>query len=136
VNIRSAGPADCDALLEFWSAHAEPTHTNGAADVAHVLENAAADVLVAEDGDAIVGTLVAAWDGWRANMYRLAVAEDRRRQGIARTLIAAGEESLRARGARRISAIVVDEHGYATATWRDAGYDRQDTVGRFVKLID
>ena len=62
-----------------------------------LLANPAADVLIAEADGVIVGTLVAVWDGWRANMYRLAVEEGRRRQGIARRLIETGEESLRAR---------------------------------------
>ncbi len=133
--VRSADPADTDAVLEFWKGFAEPSATDDASGVAAVLANPATDVLLAEDDGELVGTLVVAWDGWRGNMYRLAVAEDRRRQGIARRLIAEGERSLVARGARRISAIVIDDHDYAVATWVAAGYGRQDSVGRFVKTI-
>jgi ribosomal protein S18 acetylase RimI-like enzyme len=39
-----------------------------------------------------VGTLVAAWDGWRGNMYRLAVLPEHRRAGIGRELVDAGYE--------------------------------------------
>jgi hypothetical protein len=28
-------------------------------------------LLLAESGDAVVGTVIAAWDGWRASFYRL-----------------------------------------------------------------
>ena len=56
---------------------------------------------------AIVGAIVAAWDGWRGSIYRLAVLEDHRRDG-ARP--GAGERGrgrcCGRRGARRIQALV------------------------------
>jgi ribosomal protein S18 acetylase RimI-like enzyme len=135
MSVRSATLADADALLQFWLACAEPSHTDDPAGVAALVTNPASQVLIVEENGAIVGTVVAAWDGWRANMYRLAVATDRRRKGIARRLIEAAEQSLLDRGARRISALVIDDHDYAVATWKAAGYARQDTMGRYVKTI-
>jgi ribosomal protein S18 acetylase RimI-like enzyme len=133
--MRLAAAEDAGALLAFWLECAEPSHTDDASGVAGLLANPASDVIVAEDDGIIVGTLVAAWDGWRGNMYRLAVAADRRRHGIGRQLIAEGERSLLERGARKVGAIVIDEHDYAVAAWAAAGYGRQDDVGRFVKLL-
>ena len=133
--VRSATPADAAMLLDFWLRFAEPSRTDDDDGVALLIANPACDVLVAEDGGVVVGTVVAAFDGWRGNMYRLAVDEARRRQGIARQLIDAAERSLSDRGARRISAIVIDDHEYAVKTWKAAGYERQDTVGRYVKSI-
>jgi ribosomal protein S18 acetylase RimI-like enzyme len=94
-------------------------------------------LLVAEDGDdgMVVGTLIAAWDGWRGNMYRLAVAEEHRRQGVARELVAAGERLLEARGARRITALVPREDAPATGFWRAAGYARDAVWARHVKNL-
>jgi ribosomal protein S18 acetylase RimI-like enzyme len=135
VNIRSAGPDDVDALHAFWAAYAEPTSTDDRASVAQAVANVACDILIAEDDGGLVGTVIASWDGWRGQMYRLAVASERRRQGIGRRLIAAAEASLRARGARRVAAIVIDEHGYAVRTWEDSGYRRQDSNGRYVKML-
>lgn len=136
MKIRSAGPGDVEAIHEFWLRYAEQTSTDDLNSVASVVANPAADVLVADDEDVgVVGTVVASWDGWRGNVYRLAVAEGRRRQGIARSLIAAAEESLRARGARRVAAIVLVDHDYAVKTWEAAGYDREPRNGRFVKML-
>ena len=134
--LRSATWVDVDVLLDFWLRFAEPSHTDDAPGVAAMVSNPACDVLMAEDDGELVGTVVAAFDGWRANIYRLAVDEARRRQGIARQLIAAAEASLFERGARRISAIVIDDHDYAVKTWQSAGFERQDTVGRYVKTLD
>jgi ribosomal protein S18 acetylase RimI-like enzyme len=62
-----------------------------------VLRLLAADpgaLLVAEADGRIVGALIAASDGWRASMYRLAVDRKYRRRGIAQRLIACGEARL------------------------------------------
>jgi ribosomal protein S18 acetylase RimI-like enzyme len=135
VIVRSATRADAAVLLDFWLRFAEPSHTDDESGVAAMVSNPACDVLMAEDDGVLLGTVVASYDGWRANVYRLAVDEARRRQGIARQLIAAAEQSLVARGARRISAIVIDDHDYAVKTWQSAGFERQDTVGRYIKTI-
>jgi ribosomal protein S18 acetylase RimI-like enzyme len=92
-------------------------------------------LLVARLEGRIVGTLIAAWDGWRGNMYRLAVLAGQRRRGIALALVRAGEESLYRRGARRISALVGDQDAGAASLWRAAGYQRDERVARFVRNL-
>ena len=71
---------------------------------------------MAERGEKIVGALIAAWDGWRGNMYRLAVREDHRRQGIGIALTRAGEETDGA-GAGGVTALVAFEDDAAGAFW-------------------
>jgi ribosomal protein S18 acetylase RimI-like enzyme len=83
----------------------------------------------------VVGTLIAAWDGWRGNMYRLAVAADERRQGIALALVRAAERRLYGCGARRVTALVGGEDDEATALWRAAGFEHDHLVARFVKNL-
>ena len=89
-------------------------------------------LLAAEEDGRIVGTLIAAWDGWRGNLYRLAVLPDGRRRGIATALVRAGEEHLHALGARRLAAIVLQD-GNAGAFWAAAGYEHQAAARRFTK---
>src|SRR5829696_6246427 len=52
-------------------------------------------LLISERPGRVIGTLIAAWDGWRGNMYRLAVAVEERRSGVGLALVRAGEEHLR-----------------------------------------
>ena len=89
---------------------------------------------VADDG-ALVGTVVAGWDGWRGTMYRLAVLPALRRQGIARQLVDEGERRLRALGARRFHLIVVAGEAPAQAFWAAAGYEQQQDRLRYVKTF-
>lgn len=77
-------------------------------------------LLVAERENQIVGALIAAWDGWRGNMYRLAVRDDDRREGIGLALIRAGEDYLRQRGARRVTALVVVESQFPKSAQTEA----------------
>lgn len=66
---------------------------------------------------------------------RLAVLPDRRRRGSALELVRFGEERLRARGARRISALMAEVDEAATSGWRAAGYLLDENVGRFVRNL-
>ena len=104
-------------------------------DLERLIEDSPAALLVAERGDEIVGALIAAWDGWRGNMYRLAVRADCRRQGIGLQLTRAGEEHLRRRGGRRITALVAFDDDAAGGFWDSAGYPQDEEIGRRVRNI-
>jgi ribosomal protein S18 acetylase RimI-like enzyme len=83
----------------------------------------------------VVGVLIAGWDGWRGNVYRLAVLPAHREQGIARQLVEAGHERLRAQGAHRVTALVGGDEGAAHRLWRALGYQRDEFVHRFVRNL-
>jgi len=100
-----------------------------------VFERDAGALLVAELEGRLVGTLIATWDGWRGNMYRLAVLPDHRRRGVATRLVQAGHERLRALGARRITALLGDSDTQAASFWLALGYDHDEHVKRFVAEI-
>jgi len=92
-------------------------------------------LLIAHAEGIVVGSLIAAWDGWRGSFYRLAVHPDRRRRGIAMALLREGERRLRARGAVRLAAIVVDNDPAAIGFWQAAGYLRQQRRARFLRHV-
>ncbi len=92
-----------------------------------------AALLVAEADGEVIGSLIVGWDGWRGTFYRLAVDPAHRRRGLATALVRAGEERLRALGARRLNAIVETEEVDAMAFWAAAGYELQTARSRFVK---
>ena len=135
MTIRRARPAELEAVLAVWkAARSEAASTpDDAAAVAHAIEQAA--LLVADERGEIVGTLIAGWDGWRGNMYRLAVAPEIRRRGVARRLISAGEDRLRALGCRRVTALVWGDDEPATAVWAAFGYDFDRGIARYVRNL-
>jgi ribosomal protein S18 acetylase RimI-like enzyme len=135
AEIRAATAADIDAVLAVWaearsSAARTPDDPNV---VKQLLDRDPGALLVAEADGRIVGVLIAGWDGWRGNVYRLAVLPSHRRRGIARQLVEAGHERLRAQGAHRVTALVGGEEGAAHRLWRAVGYQRDEFVHRFVR---
>ncbi len=135
--MRRALAADLPAVMGLWAAsrseHAStPDHVD---DLERLAEGSPAALLVAVRDGEIVGALIAAWDGWRGNMYRLAVREGHRRQGIALALTRAGEEYLRQRGARRVTALVAYDDEVAGGFWEAAGYPRDREIGRRVRNL-
>ena len=135
VVIRVARAEDIEAALAVWAdaRSAAATTPDDAAGVARLIEHTPDALLVAECDGRLVGALVAGWDGWRGNMYRLAVLPAHRRRGIARRLVEAGHERLRAKGARRVTALVAHAEEEATALWRATGYALDDQMARFVR---
>lgn len=136
VVVRPCRPAEADAVLALWEM-AEAPESVGAdrRGVANLLERDPDALLVAELDGVIVGTIVAGWDGWRANLYRLAVLPASRRHGIALRLVEAAMERLRALGARRCGAIVLRDNSPAHGFWSAAGFAAHDDV-RFVRDLD
>jgi ribosomal protein S18 acetylase RimI-like enzyme len=135
VAVRAAWREDAARVLALWEVARTPHSSTP--DTADGLERLfAADpgsLLLAEADGELVGTLIAAWDGWRGNMYRLAVRADWRRRGVGTALVRAGEERLRARGATRITALVVTEDDVAGGLWASVGFAFDEAVGRYVR---
>jgi ribosomal protein S18 acetylase RimI-like enzyme len=151
VVVRPARPSEIPAILALWrEADAVPSVSDDPASLRRLLATSEDALLVAEAtgpgpgdpdpgdpgaGGRLVGTIVAGWDGWRGNLYRLAVLPTARRRGIALRLVAEAERRLAEKGAIRFSALVMSEHDPAVALWRAAGYAHDGRVGRFVRSL-
>jgi ribosomal protein S18 acetylase RimI-like enzyme len=135
IKVRRCERRDVPEVLALWeqarSGHASTP--DRVADVERLVADSPAALLVAERDGEIVGALIAAWDGWRGNMYRLAVRDGFRREGIGIALTRAGEVYLRRCGARRVTALVAFEDEVAGGFWESAGYPMDREIGRRVR---
>jgi ribosomal protein S18 acetylase RimI-like enzyme len=125
------------AVLALWeTSRSAVSVTPDTADaVLALIAQPGAVLLLALSGDEVIGTLVVGWDGWRGNMYRLAVRSDHRRRGLALQLVEAGHAHLRSIGARRVTALVGHDEEAAGGLWRAAGYSLDGHIGRFVRNL-
>lgn len=137
IAVRVGAAADVDAVLDFWATAAEDSHRP--ADTAGALRQLIARdpgaLILAVDGERIVGSVIAGWDGWRCHIYRLAVDPERRREGIGRDLIARAERRFADFGGGRSDAMVLDPNETAHYVWAGAGYRRQAEWSRWVKPL-
>jgi ribosomal protein S18 acetylase RimI-like enzyme len=133
--VRPCRPDEASAVLRLWgqARHQQASTVDRLEDVQRLL--ASGSVLVADADGAIVGALIAAWDGWRGNMYRLAVRHEDRRRGIGLALVRAGEAHLRRQGAARVTALVAYGDEVAAEFWESAGYPPDRQIGRRVRNL-
>jgi ribosomal protein S18 acetylase RimI-like enzyme len=134
--IRVGTPDVCERVLELWAAsNAQPTVTDTTESLLCLLRTDEQALLLADIRGEVVGSLIAAWNGWRGSLYRLAVHPRHRRCGLATRLVRDGEKRLRDRGAMRIDAIVADDDVDAAGFWTAAGYRHHGHRSRFVRNL-
>lgn len=126
-------------VLDLWRASdATPSATDYTSEVQRIVGQFPDTVLVAEQEGQIIGTIVAGWDGWRGNIYRLAVLPEHRRKGVGLELVLEAERRLKAKGALRLSALVEEHDELAMSFWSslfDIGYERDPRMLRYVKSL-
>jgi ribosomal protein S18 acetylase RimI-like enzyme len=137
IAYRHATATDAEAVIAFWSRAAEdsgrPADDTDA--LRRLIDRDPRALELALDGDAIVGTLIAGFDGWRCALYRLAVDPQHRGLGLARTLLEHAEQRFAELGATRATAMVLDENELGGGFWRARGYVPQAEWSRWVKSL-
>src|SRR5690349_18428463 len=122
-SIRDGCAEDAEEILDLWRrADATPSVTDTAEAVRGAIAHPAARVVLAEADGQLIGSIIGTFDGWRGNIYRLAVDPAYRRRGVARALVEEVEHRLRQAGAKRVTALVERGHPEPVAFWEAAGY--------------
>lgn len=94
IRYSTCTPDDIDIVLEFWNSATHGGSTNTREAIHTFLGLDAELFILAWNDDVLVGTVLGAWDGWRANFARLAVHNGYRRLGIGRELVERAEKLL------------------------------------------
>jgi ribosomal protein S18 acetylase RimI-like enzyme len=138
LTLRDGSLEDVPTVQALWWLSYEPgSQRSMLEDVTTLLAHGpSARLLAAEQDGRLVGTLIVTFDGWRGNMYRLAVHPDFRRRGIAKRLVEQAHAWLRAQGCLRITALVEAGHEYATGFWEAAGYTCDANMHRYSLNLD
>jgi len=137
ILLRDALPVDAATVLKLWdAAYVESSRSHFDDIPALLAHRPSARLLLAEVDGLVAGSLIATFDGWRGNMYRLAVHPDFQRRGVARRLVEEAHTWLKSRGCSRITALVEGDHDYATSFWDSVGYRYDAGMRRYSLNID
>lgn len=149
ISIRAFRESDTEAAVSLWQECGLTRPWNDPrADIARKLAVQSGLFLVAEDaaargsehadefGTALVGTVMAGYDGHRGWMYYLASAPERRGQGIGKALVAEAERRLEALGCPKAMLIVRRENDAVVGFYDSLGYDENDVLLLGKRLIE
>ena len=135
-DIRPLRPADIEAVVALWE---ESGLTRPWNDPRRDIERARALwpalLLVAADDDAIVGTVMAGYDGHRGWLSYLATSPRNRGEGIGRALVAEAESRLTALGCPKVQLMVRAGNEQVLGFYDALGYERVDVTGTGKRLI-
>jgi len=136
VHIRAFALTDTDAVVALWQeAGLTRPWNNPHQDISRKLRVQPELFLVAEDGDELVGSVMAGYDGHRGWLYYLASSPARQGQGIARRLVAHAEELLIELGCPKVQLMVRPENGVAQGFYAALGYEPFETWATGKRLI-
>ncbi|WP_284309829.1 GNAT family N-acetyltransferase, partial [Labrys miyagiensis] len=79
-------------------------------------------MVVALDGGAVVGSVMAGYEGHRGWLSRIAVLKSHREQGIGLKLLAEAERRLMALGCTKVNLQVVDSNAAVVEFYQRSGY--------------
>lgn len=136
VDIRTFALTDTDAVVALWQeAGLTRPWNNPHQDISRKLRVQPELFLVAADGDEVVGSVMAGYDGHRGWLYYLATAPSRRGEGIARRLVARAEEMLVDLGCPKVQLMVRPENGLTHGFYAALGYEPFETWATGKRLI-
>jgi len=125
---------DYERVISLWL-ECKLINSKGSATRRQLLQKIRRDrdlFLVCEDEEKeIIGTVMGSWDGWRAWIYKVAVAENFRNEGIATKLLDAVVRQLRKRFGRNVIIRAYIERGNeaSLSLFRKLGFE---TINEFV----
>src|SRR2546428_6444637 len=137
IVIRPCRFEECPAVLALWErAGAIPSPADTLEELRRLVQTHGDGFLVAIQQGAIVGSVIGGLDGWRGNIYRLAVAPEATPLGLAPMLVHEAERVLTMKGARRMSALVVRHEVHAVGfsdALAERGWQRDERMTRYIK---
>jgi ribosomal protein S18 acetylase RimI-like enzyme len=132
--IRVFHPSDTEPVVALWEqAGLTRPWNDPRKDIERKLAVQPELFLVAVDGDRLVGSVMAGYDGHRGWLYYL--ASSRRGEGIGRALVAEAERLLQGRGCPKVQLMVRPENTAARGFYDALGYESFDTWATGKRLV-
>ena len=96
--------------------------------IARFLRRNPSTCFVAEDGQRIIGTILAGHDGRRGHIYHAAVVSDRRGEGVGRAMAEHAWTALQNEGIAKVSLLVRCGNFGGFAFWEEMGFSPREDI--------
>lgn len=121
--IREINDDDIEQVVALWHAAGVARPWNDPRrDIAFARRDRHSTVLVGVEADKIVATAMVGEDGHRGWVYYAAIAPERQRSGLGRTMMQSAEAWLIARGVWKVQLLVRADNAQATSFYERLGY--------------
>jgi ribosomal protein S18 acetylase RimI-like enzyme len=130
TRVRPFATPDEPAVVDLWSrVFPDDRPWNAAAAiVARKLAQADGLFFVATRNDAVVGAVIAGYDGQRGWIHHLAVDPSARRRGVGRALVARAEAGLATRGCPKVNLQLLESNREVIAFYERLGFAMEPRV--------
>jgi len=143
MQIRSFQVADAQAVVEIWErvfGYNEARNDPGRVLEAKLAWDDASQratplLLIADENQRVIGTLMVGYDGHRGWLYRLAVLPEARRRGVARSLVKGAESRLLELGCTKINLQLHACNEQGVRFWQALGYGEEARVSMGKDLL-
>jgi ribosomal protein S18 acetylase RimI-like enzyme len=136
--IRKLGSGHYDLIVQLWAEAQLPFRPKGR----ESRERLTAEMLQphcafygAFDKEALVGIVIANWDGRRGWINRLAVHPDYRGRGLAADLLDEAEQFLKGQGCLVFTALIEEPNDKSVRAFKKSGYVVMDEVKYYSKRL-
>jgi RimJ/RimL family protein N-acetyltransferase len=137
LTVRACLPGDEEVVVALWRACGLVVPANEPhRDFARKLAFQPGLLMVAEDAGAVVGAIMAGYEGHRGWIYYLGVRPDRRLKGIGRRLVEEAESRLRTFGCPKVNLMVRHSNPGVVAFYEKLGFARDEVSCMGRRLVD
>ena len=136
MDVRVLCPRDYDAIINVWKGAGLPCRPKGRDSREEMVRQMAIDrdmFLGCFVDRELVGVIIGSYDSRKGWINRLAVVPERRRKGIARTLIRKMEDVLKEKGVQIIATLIEDDSPESMKLFSGEEYLRHDDIHYYTK---
>ena len=124
-------PEDLQSVVRLWKDAAPGIHlgfSDTQAEISRKLDYAPELFLVAFEGDRMIGTVLAGYDGRRGLIYHLTVDREHRRRGVGTALMDEIENRLRQLGCYKAYLLIMRENHEVVDFYVDLGWELMPVI--------
>ncbi|MBV7388144.1 GNAT family N-acetyltransferase [Pasteurellaceae bacterium TAE3-ERU1] len=136
IALRAMRLTDYDAVTALWAATpgmGMSEQDDSREGIARFLAHNPDLNFVALEGSTIIGVLLCGFDGRRATLYHMAVAQSHQRQGVGQALLARLERELRAKNVTMARLLVFANNAVGNQFWQKCGWYHWRELNYYVK---